>query len=183
VSEEKRSPLIVDAHSLIDLIKLGTLLRITQITDYHFLVIDEVVNEIRQPEQARVLEEAIIRKLIFRVSLSTLNELELFARLQTVLDLGEAASLAYASINQCLFLSDETQRAFKREVRDLIGEKRLVRTHLILAIAIERQKLGLSALKAEVEKLKKTASSSRDQDDIQHFQRVLDRVREIAEAK
>jgi len=109
--------------------------------------------------------------------------LELFSNLQTVLDKGEAASLAYASINQCLFLSDETQRAFMREVRALIEENRLVRTHSVLAIAIERQKLAFSGLKTELEKLKKTASTSRDRDDIQHLQRVLDRVRKALSAK
>ncbi|MFZ2055017.1 MAG: hypothetical protein WAU81_12590 [Candidatus Aminicenantales bacterium] len=183
MSEGKSVALIVDANSLIDLIKLGALISVAQLAEYQFLIIDEVVNEIRRPEQAGILQEAIRRGLISKVSISTLNELELFAKLQTVLDLGEAASLAYASINRCLFLSDETQRAFMREVRAHIGEKRLVRTHTVLAVAIKRQKLGLSALKAEVEKLKKTAYTLRDWDDIQHLQRVLDRTREAISEK
>ena len=100
MSEEKPSPLIIDANSLIDLIKLGALFSVAQLAEYQFLVIDEVVSEVRRPEQARILKEAIRRGLISKVSISTPDELELFAKLQTVLDLGEAASLAYASINQ-----------------------------------------------------------------------------------
>ncbi|MEW5901608.1 MAG: hypothetical protein AB1715_09125, partial [Acidobacteriota bacterium] len=77
----------------------------------------------------------------------------------------------------------ETQRAFMREARALIGEKRLVRTHALLATAIESQILAFSGLKTELEKLKKTASCPRDQDDIQHLERVLNRVREITKVK
>lgn len=183
MSEEKSAALIADANSLIDLIKLGAFNSVAQLAEYQLLVIDGVVMEIRRPEQSRSLQEAIRSELISRVSINTLEELELFARLQTVLGSGEAASLAYASINQCLFLSDETQRAFMREVRALIGENRLVRTHSVLALAIKRQKLVLSALEAEVEKLKKAASTSRDWDDIRHLQRVLDRVRIAISAK
>ncbi len=183
MSEEKPSPLIIDANSLIDLIKLQALISVAQLIEYQFLVTDEVVNEIRRPDQAIILQAAIKERLIYKVSISTLDELELFTKLQAVLDLGEASSLAFASINQCLFLSDETQRAFMREVRSLIGEKRLVRTYTVLAMAIRHQKLAFSGLKSELEKLKKTASSSRDWDDIRHFLRVLDRVRKLIEAK
>ncbi|MEW5817697.1 MAG: hypothetical protein AB1798_20170, partial [Spirochaetota bacterium] len=98
MSEEKASPIIVDANSLIDIIKLGALNSVMRIADYHFLVIDEVVREIRRTDQASILKHPMERGLISRVSISNLDELELFAQLQTVLDPGEAASLAYASI-------------------------------------------------------------------------------------
>jgi predicted nucleic acid-binding protein len=166
VSEEKASPIIVDANSLIDLIKLGALIAVTQIVAYHLLVTEEVMREIRRPDQVRILRHAMERGQISRVSIRNTDELELFIRLQPVLDPGETASLAYASIHQCLFLSDETQRAFMREVRALIGEKRLVRTHTILAAAISSQALSFSSLKTGFEKLRKSASCPRDLDDI-----------------
>ena len=183
MSKEKSVALIADANSLIDLIKLGALSSVAQLAEYQLLVIDGVVMGIRRPEQSRSLQEAIRRELISRVSITTLDELDLFVRLQTVLDAREAASLVYAAINSCLFLSDETQRAFMRQILALIEENRLVRTHSVLALAIKRQKLVLSALEAAVEKLKKTATTSRDRDDIQHLQRVLDRVRKALSAK
>ena len=178
MSEEKASPIVVDANSLIDLIKLDALISVTKIADYRFLVVDEVVGEIRWPGQVRILGSVLKSGSAFRVSLCTTEELALFTRLQAVLDLGESASLAYASLHSCLLLSDETQRAFMREVIALIGEERLVRTPSLLAQAIESHIVSLSGLKSRLGMLKRTAATPRERDDVGHLQRVLDRVRE-----
>jgi hypothetical protein len=96
----------------------------------------------------------------------------------TVLDSGEAASLAYATIHQTLLLSDETQRAFMREVRSHIGENRLIRTARLLARAIESHILSLSHLEKRLKILQETARNPREKDDVEHYGRVLNRVRE-----
>lgn len=179
MSEEETPSLLIDANSLIDLIKLSMLIPVTEMADYHFLVTEEVIMEIKWPEQVRVLDASLQNGMLRRISLSSLEELALFARLHQILDLGEAASLAYAAVNACYLLSDETQGAFMREVRRHIGEKRLVRTATLLAQTIDSHIVSVVDLSARLGLLRATAASSREKDDVEHLARVLDRVKKL----
>jgi len=181
--EERGSPIVADANSLIDLIKLDTIRPVTKMSDYRLIIVDEVVEEIRRPNQVKILESIINDGSVFRVSLITAEELALFTRLQAILDLGESASLSYASLHGCFFLSDETQRAFMRETVALIGEDRLIRTPCLLARAIKSHRVSPSNLKIHLEMLKRTAATPRDRDDVVHLQRILERAHEMAKGE
>lgn len=177
MSEDKASLVVVDANALIDLIKLSALIPVTNIAGYRFLVVEEVVGEIRRPGQAEILKSAIRKGCISTVMLNLPEELALFARLYAVIGRGESASLAYASLHGCLFLSDEKQRAFMREVVALIGEKNLIRTPDLLAGAVKSRAISLAGLKSRVKALKDLAAGPKDRDDLEHLDRVLDRIR------
>jgi predicted nucleic acid-binding protein len=179
VSKEEARTILADANSLIDLIKLAVLIPVTEMAEYHYLVTEEVIKEIKWPEQVKVLDGSLQKGKLHRVSLYSLEELALFARLQQNLDSGEAASLAYAAINGCFLLSDEIQGAFMREVRSHIGEKKLIRTATLLAQAIDSHIVSVEDLSARLGLLRTTATSSRDKDDVEHLARVLDRVKKL----
>jgi len=183
VGEDKATPVVVDANALIDLIKLSALIPVTKIAGYRFLVVEEVVGEIRRPGQAEILKSAIRKCCLLRVSLNLSEELALFARLHAVLGRGESASLAYASRHGCLFLSDETQRAFMREVIALIGEKSLIRTPVLLACAVASHTISLASLKSRLKTLKELAAGPKDRDDLEHLDRVLDRLQKSLEER
>jgi hypothetical protein len=80
-------------------------------------------------------------------------------------------------------LSDENNRAFMREVRRLITERRLKRTPELLAETIRTKSLSLSDLKRRIDDLRNKVSTPRDADDICHFENVLKEVEKILQAR
>ncbi len=171
-----RGAIVMDANSVIDLIKLDVLPVVPKVSGYVFLITEEVTSEIKWDKQRNVLQKIINARLIWRVSLNDIEELKLFSELTTTLDIGEAASLAYARYHNCYILSDENNRAFMREVRRIITEHRLKRTPELLVETIRTRSLSLSDLKRRIDYLRKKVSTQRDADDISHFENVLKEI-------
>lgn len=169
--------LIVDANALIDLIKLDLLVITCELPGYRFHLVEEVYKEITWPEQKRALQTVIKNNLILLESLVELEELELFARLSSILGSGEAASLAHAHYHNYYLLSDENNRTFRREVGRTITLNKIKRTTDIIVEAIRLGKVTFSVINDRIRSLENRACTPRDFDDVEHIKRVLERIR------
>ncbi len=172
-------PLVLDANVIIDLVKLGVLHDVARVARYSFLVVEEVMDEVRRPEQARALQEAIATGIVVATALQSLEEEALLASLKESLGAGEAACLAVAHHRKFLVASDETQRKFMREVRRLIGEDNLVRSATLLAKVGGKELECLERLDGAVAALAATAANPRDREEVAHLERVVGRVRNL----
>jgi hypothetical protein len=63
VPTAERSPVVLDANVVIDLAKLDCLERVARLEGFVLLVVDEVVAEVKQPEQAAGGEQAAVAAL------------------------------------------------------------------------------------------------------------------------
>lgn len=105
---------VTDANVLINLIHVDALAMVASLPDYEFVVVDAVVAEITDSQQAAVLQTAFAQNLLQRESLTDLDALALFAELVQVMGRGEAASLALAAGKDCYLACDE-KRVFRRK--------------------------------------------------------------------
>ncbi len=125
----------VDASVLINLTNAGSLGLLGRIESWDFSIPDEVVEEIIRAEQAAVLESAFEAGQMRRVSSTDPAEIALYAELRQRMGKGEAACLAIAAYRGWMLVSDDRGRAFRRLVRERIGEERLVGTPEIVRVA------------------------------------------------
>lgn len=103
---------VTDANILVNLSLVGRLHLFGGLHPWRFVVPEEVVAEILDPDQRAALLSAEMGK-------------------------GESACLAYAAISSCYLASDEKKR-FRRRAVELIGEDRILRTESLLLEAIRR---------------------------------------------
>jgi hypothetical protein len=71
--------------------------------------------------------------------------------------------------------SDEQRGKFIRETKRLVGEERLIRSHVLLAEAVVAGLVTMERLHGALAALAATASTPRDRDDVEHLERVLAR--------
>ena len=127
--------IVTDANVLINLIHIDSLALLGRLSGLHFIVVEEVIREVSEPDQARALAHAIQHGWISQEPLETPDTLELFATLVRTLGRGEAASLALAATRGYGIACDE-KRVFRREALARLGERRLLTTPGILLLAI-----------------------------------------------
>jgi predicted nucleic acid-binding protein len=125
----------VDATVLINLIQAGRLDILGALEGWRFVVPDQVVEEVSHSEQAAVLERAFEAGLVHRESSTDPGEIAIYAELRLRMGKGEAACLAIAATRGWALASDDRGRAFRRLVRERIGEGRLIDTPEIVRIA------------------------------------------------
>jgi predicted nucleic acid-binding protein len=128
---------VTDANVLINLIHVDALAMVASLPDYEFVVVDEVVGEITDPQQAAALQTAFAQNHLKRDSLTDLDALALFAELVQVMGRGEAASLALAAGKDCYLACDE-KRVFRRKAIEILGEDRLLTTPGIIVLCIRQ---------------------------------------------
>jgi len=121
------SIVIADTSVIINLCHTGHLLLLGRTATFEFLVLDEVIAEVTDPDQQRVLGEAIAEGALRRHSISSPEELATFAELTQSLGAGEAACLAVAETRSWLVACDE-KRLFLREARKRLGSDRILNT-------------------------------------------------------
>lgn len=121
------SIVITDTSILINLSHTGHLALLGKVAGMRFVVPDEVVAEVTEPEQLRTLEAAFADRSLKRESIATPAELAIFAELSQVLGSGESACLALASSRGWLVACDE-KRIFLREARRRLGNGRVLNT-------------------------------------------------------
>jgi len=121
------SVVITDASIIINLCHTGHLLLLGRTTTFEFVVTDEVIAEVTDPDQQRILAEALAAGGIRRDSISSPEELTTFAELMQILGTGEAACLAVAEHRKWLVACDE-KRVFLREARKRLGADRILNT-------------------------------------------------------
>jgi predicted nucleic acid-binding protein len=127
--------IVTDANILINLIHVERLELLGALSAYRFVVPDHVAVEITIPGQQQQLQGALDRHDLAQESLTTPEELALYAELHRVMGQGEAACLALAESRGWLIASDERRR-FRREVFARLGEGRLVTTAGLFVLAI-----------------------------------------------
>ena len=128
---------MTDANVLINLIHVDALAMVASLPDYEFVVVDEVVGEITDPQQAAALQTAFAQDHLKRDSLTDLDALALFAELVQMMGRGEAASLALADGKDCYLACDE-KRVFRRKAIEILGEDRLLTTPGIIVLCIRQ---------------------------------------------
>ncbi len=126
---------VTDANIIINLIHAGRLGLMGALPPYEFVVPEDVVSEITDPDQRQALEAAITAGQLRRESIEVPAELTRYAELRQVIGKGEAASLALAESRGWLIASDEKGR-FRREVLAGLGAGRLMTTPGLFVLAI-----------------------------------------------
>lgn len=121
------SIVITDTSILINLSHTGHLALLGGVAGLRFVVPDEVVAEVTEPDQLRNLEAAVESGFLMRESITTPAELAMFVELSQILGSGESACLALASSRGWLVACDE-KRVFLREARSRLGEGRVLNT-------------------------------------------------------
>jgi predicted nucleic acid-binding protein len=121
------SVVITDTSILINLSYTGHLALLGKVVGLRFVVPDEVVAEITEPEQLRTLQAALADGSLKQESIATPDELAIFAELSQILGSGESACLALATSRGWLVACDE-KRVFLREARSRLGAGRILNT-------------------------------------------------------
>ena len=121
------SIVITDTSILINLSHTGHLALLGKVAGLRFVVPDEVIAEVTEPEQLRILEAALADGSLNRESIASPDELSIFAELSQILGSGESACLALASNRGWLVACDE-KRIFLREARSRLGDGRILNT-------------------------------------------------------
>ena len=126
---------VTDTNILINLIHIGRLDLLGKLPPYSFVVPEEVIKEVREPQQAQALQTAISSGLLVEVQFADPAELKVYADLIQILGSGEAACLSLAQCRHWLIASDEKKK-FRRETLARLGTGRLLNTPGILTLAI-----------------------------------------------
>ena len=125
---------MADAGVLINLIHVNALHLLGRLARFEFVVIEHVVQEIIRPDQAAALAHAMQQGWIRRESLDRPDGLEVFADLLRVIDRGEAASLAWAVIENVAIACDDRRAC--REATARLGAGNILTTPGLLLVAI-----------------------------------------------
>lgn len=126
-ASDERVLVVADASVLINFLRAGHLGLLRHHEGYRIVVTEHVRGEVRYPDQAAELAEAITAGDIEETQVTDTVELEIFAELNAVLGRGESASIAVASNRGWIIAMDEVGRA-RREVHERIGRNRLINT-------------------------------------------------------
>jgi len=119
---------VVDSSVIINLIQAGRLHALGSMAGWEFVVPDQVVEEVTRPDQATELERAFAAGWVRREATTDPDEILLYAELKQRMGRGEAACLAMAATRGWMLASADKGRAFRRLVRERIGEERLIET-------------------------------------------------------
>ncbi len=105
------------------------------LADFEFLVLENVVEEVRRPEHQPRLRSALERGHLRRIEIVDVETLSIFAELRRSMGGGEAACLAVAATHGWLIASDE-KKVFLREANNRLGPGRILNTPGLLVLAI-----------------------------------------------
>lgn len=160
------SIVITDTSILINLSHTGHVALLGKAVGLRFVVPDEVVAEVTEPEQLRTLAAALADGSLSRESIASPDELAIFAELSQTLGSGESACLALASSRGWLVACDE-KRVFLREARSRLGDGRILNTPGLYVLWIRAGVLSVEeadAAKAvlDANRFKMTFSSFRE---------------------
>lgn len=162
----------LDACAIINLMKLGCWgpVLVVPVNGYH--VTENVVREIREAPQARLLSRTLATGRIKLVSLAEIAELKLYGELKVRLGDGEAATLAAAAFRGGSVASDEKGR-FLREAERVLGEGRVLRTPELVAAAVRYGTVTLDRLRFKVGQRMAIARQRRQSLEAEHLAFLL----------
>ena len=133
--QEETTIVVTDANVLINLIHVDRLGMLAELPGYRFVVTDEAKEEIKYREQEAALDAALGSGHIGNESITTPEELRIYAELADVMGQGEASCIALAESRGWHVASDE-QRRFRRVAEERLGPDRIVTTPWIYLAAI-----------------------------------------------
>lgn len=142
----------IDTCVLVNLLHVGRLDLLQQVSGYNFVAPEEVVDEVTVPEQARGLADGIRRDYLRREAMSD-GERRGYADLLLTMGDGEAACLAMAQSRSWLVATDERRRVL-RTAQEMLGPGRVLNTPALLVLAIREGILSVEEadrIKAELE--------------------------------
>ena len=163
-----RRIVVTDANVLINLIHVDVLAIISGLSDYEFVVVDAVAEEITDEKHAAALQAALDQGHLLKESLTEPDALALFAELVQMMGRGEAASLALADGKDWYLACDE-KRVFRRKAVDLLGEERLLTTPGIIVLCIRQ---GLMTVE-EADRMKAILDTKRFKMTFRSFRDVI----------
>lgn len=162
---------IVDANILINLLKIGRFSLLRSLTGYAFRIPQEVLQEIRHPDQQAELLHALQEGWIEEIRIDDMEELRLYAHYIRQMGDGEAACLAVAVKRKWVVACDEGRKQpFHREICRRLGAPYLFNTPGILLQAI---KTGVITVE-EADHLKGQLAQHRFLMNFQSFREYLD---------
>jgi predicted nucleic acid-binding protein len=147
---------ITDASVVINFIHADLLMRLPDLTGMSFVVTDVVYDEVNYPAERRTLDEVLTLDGWACESVTDPAAMALQADLMSVMDRGEASSLAVAAIKGCLVACDE-HHVFLVEAEARLGHGRVVNTPGLLLMAIKAGRLSV----AEADQVKATLEANR----------------------
>ncbi len=133
-TEGELRTVVLDATVVISLAKAGRLGLLGTLPGWLFVVPDQVVEEVTYPDQAEALRQVIQAGGLRRESSTDPGEMALYAELRRRMGKGEAACLAMAATRGWHLASDDRGRAFRRLLREHLGDDRLMSTPALLAL-------------------------------------------------
>jgi predicted nucleic acid-binding protein len=126
-AEEFLHIVVTDSSVIINFHHTSHLRLLKALPRLRFVIPEEVIAEITDPNQAQILNKLVEDRAFEKVSLESAEELTYFAGLSGRLGLGESACLAIAQSRGWLIACDE-KRIFLREARHRLGDARLINT-------------------------------------------------------
>jgi predicted nucleic acid-binding protein len=165
-----RTAVATDTSILINLLHTGHLSLLGRLPGFRFVIPDEAIAEILHADQRQIMSEAIAAGHVQRESISSPEELGLFAELRQVLGAGESSCLALAEKRGWIVACDE-KRVFLREARRRLGEGRILNTPGIYLLSI---RAGLITV-AVADEAKTTLENHRFQMAFRSFSDLLPR--------
>ena len=160
----------LDASVLINFLHLERLDILADIAEVDFIVPEQVVAEITDPQQARTLAQAVRDGQLRSERSTDPDEIAIYADLHQFMGRGEAACLSMAEQRDWLVAVDERGR-FLQMARKRIGEGRILNTPGILLLAILAGLLSVH----EADVLKAHLETHRYRMTFDSFRDVLDR--------
>jgi predicted nucleic acid-binding protein len=112
--------IVADANVLINFIHVGQLALLAALPGYEWVIPEDVVAEVTDPDQRERLQKAIAAGQFRIETVTEPGDLVQYADLRRVLGRGEAACIVLAARNGWLVASDEKGR-FRREAMALVG--------------------------------------------------------------
>ncbi len=134
---------VTDANVLINLLHAGMVDLLGRLPGYEFVAPDHVIEEVTDPAQRPMLDDAIVRDIIKRESITDITGIELYAELRSRMGSGEAACIALASTKRWIVASDE-KGAFRREAVRLLGPGSVITTAGLFVLAIRAGLLNVA---------------------------------------
>src|ERR1700720_3926435 len=101
---------VTDTNILINLIHVGLLDLLGKLPPYSFVIPEEVVREVKDPDQAKAVQAAVSSGVLQVIQLTDPAELTVYAGLIQILGVGEAACLGLAQCRNWLIASDEKRK-------------------------------------------------------------------------
>jgi len=168
-----RSPelgiVVTDANILINLLHVEMLALLGRLTEFRFVIPEEVRREVKEPTQAAALNDALGENLLHVEPMEGLAELSIYAELRRRFGTSEAACLSIAQVRNWLIATDE-RGPFRQEVLRRLGPGRLLNTPGVIVLGI---KAGVLSVK-DADKVKGQLEKKRFRMKFSSFRELLE---------